>query len=243
MALPTPRRSAAEVRIEMPGTAVSDLTRMIAKQSPGARKSLIKTTAEVVAALGSAATALSAEQQRRLVARKRDLPQIIAAVIAELDETSDDMTTSRLAVSPRGPVETSVGAGIGKTIGRKRGLARIANYATPQRIEDWAGPVAGPSELERLFSIKRSTLHDWQQRGAVVGLLKGERKHVFPLEQFVDGRPVPGMARVTQTIANPRVAWQWLVRSHPTGDRSAPLARLKAGRVEEVVAAAERDFG
>ncbi len=56
-------------------------------------------------------------------------------------------------------------------------------------------------------------LHDWQRRGAVIGLLKGERKHVFPLAQFVDGRPVEGMPQVTPIIRNPPVAWQWLIQT------------------------------
>jgi hypothetical protein len=41
------------------------------------------------------------------------------------------------------------------------------------RIEEWAGPAAGPVELERDYGIRRSTLHNWQRHGAVIGLLKG----------------------------------------------------------------------
>jgi hypothetical protein len=103
--------------------------------------------------------------------------------------------------------------------------------------------VAGPGKIERDFGTRRSTLHDWQKRGAVIGLLKGERKHVYPLAQFIDGRPIEGMARITKIIANPRAAWLWLIRPHPTGDKTPPLDRLKQGRIAEVAAAAERDFG
>ena len=88
-----------------------------------------------------------------------------------------------------------------------------------------------------------STLHDWQKRGAVIGLLKGERKHVYPLAQFIDGRPIEGMAQITKVIPNPRAAWLWLTRPHPTEDGTPPLERLKEGRIAEVAAAAERDFG
>ena len=100
-----------------------------------------------------------------------------------------------------------------------------------------------PGKIERDFGTRRSTLHDWQKRGAVIGLLKGERKHVYPLAQFIDGRPIEGMARITKIIANPRAAWLWLIRPHPTGDKTPPLERLKQGRIAEVAAAAERDFG
>lgn len=122
------------------------------------------------------------------------------------------------------------------------GPRQLAAYATPARIEDWAGPVAGPAVIEKIFGTKRSTLHDWQKRGAAIGLLKGERKHVFPLAQFVDGRPVKGMSDVTRIVGNPRAAWQWLIQPRP-GLGGTFLDRLKAGKIDEVVAAAEQDFG
>ena len=64
-------------------------------------------------------------------------------------------------------------------------------------IEDWAGRVAGSTYLEENLRIARSTLHRWQRRNEVVALRKGGRKHVFPLAQFVDGRPVAGHQRRT----------------------------------------------
>jgi hypothetical protein len=140
------------------------------------------------------------------------------------------------------PIEVSQGAGLPAPIDLDEGRRRLAAFAEPMRLEDWAGPVAGPAEIEKTFGTKRSTLHDWQRRGAVIGLLKGERKHVFPLAQFVDGRPVVGMAQVTRIIANPRVAWQWLIRRKAEMG-ATPLDLMKSDRLDEVLAAAERDFG
>lgn len=68
-------------------------------------------------------------------------------------------------------------------------------------------------------------------------LLKGERKHVFSLAQFVDGRPVD----VTKIIHNRRAAWQWLIQPK-LSIGGTPLDRLKAGHLDEVIDAAERDF-
>ena len=51
------------------------------------------------------------------------------------------------------------------------------------------------------------------------------------------------MTRITKVIPNPRTAWLWLTSSHPTEDGTPPLERLKEGRIAEVAAAAERDFG
>lgn len=109
------------------------------------------------------------------------------------------------------------------------------------RIEDWAGQIAGPTYLEEHFGIPRSTLHWWQRHNDVVALRKGARKHVFPLAQFIDGRPAPGIRQVLSLIANPRPAWLWLIRPSPLLDGRVPIEMLRQDLTEEVVLAA-RDF-
>lgn len=140
------------------------------------------------------------------------------------------------------PPEISIGSGLGVLLPSPEGQRRLAQYATPVALADWAGPVAGAGELERRFGLRRSTLHDWQRRGAVIGLLQGVRKHVYPLAQFIDGRPTAGMVDIVHRIGMPRVAWQWLIAPKLSLD-GTPLDRLKAGDVAAVIAAAERDFG
>jgi hypothetical protein len=108
-------------------------------------------------------------------------------------------------------------------------------------IEDWAGEVAGSTYLEEKFRIPRSTLHRWQRRGEVIALRKGGRKHVFPLAQFVDGRPATGISEVLSAIANPRLAWFWLNRAAPELGGRIPIDMLKQDMVQDVVLAA-RDF-
>lgn len=66
-------------------------------------------------------------------------------------------------------------------------------------------------------------------------------KPMFPLAQFVDGRPVDGIAEVTKVVRNPRVAWHWLILPQESIG-GTPLDRLKQGSVEEVLPAATRDF-
>ncbi|CAN7695053.1 antitoxin Xre/MbcA/ParS-like domain-containing protein [Mesorhizobium sp. LjRoot246] len=109
------------------------------------------------------------------------------------------------------------------------------------RIEDWAGQVAGPTYLEEHFGIPRSTLHWWQRHNDVVALRKGARKHVFPLAQFVDGRPAPGIRQVLASISNPRLAWFWLIRPSPLLDGRVPIEMLRQDLAEDVGLAA-RDF-
>lgn len=108
------------------------------------------------------------------------------------------------------------------------------------RVEDWAGPVAGPTYIEEHFEIARSTLHRWQQRNQVIALRKGDRRHVYPLAQFVDGRPVPGISDVLALAMHPRLAWFWLVRPSPDLGGRVPIELLRQDMVTEVVLAARR---
>jgi hypothetical protein len=62
------------------------------------------------------------------------------------------------------------------------------------------------------------------------------------LDQFVDARPMQGIADVAKIASDERAAWLWLRQPHGRFDMRLPLDLLKAGQREEVVRAAERDF-
>ena len=235
----TVRKSGPEKQVNVSRAAVADILDVLARHNPGISRRVLKGKSKVVAAVTAAAVRLSDEQQRQILAHEENLVEAMGTAVADLaDKSSENLIQLELDK----PVEVSQGQGLGELLDEDEGRKRIAAIAAPVRLEDWAGPVAGPNEIERTYGTRRSTLHDWHKRGAVIGLLKGERKHVFPLAQFVDGRPVEGMSEVTRVIANPRVAWQWLTQAKPSiGGK--PLDRLKQGHIAEVVAAAERDFG
>ena len=233
------RRSSATSLSGLNPAAIADVVEVLARHNPRLSKTALAATGRVVAAVTAATARLAADQQRRIVADELELAQAVEVAVAGL--VSD--TGPRLKPLAVGkPIEVSQGAGLPAPIDLDEGRRRLGAFAEAMRLEDWAGPVAGPAEIEKTFGTKRSTLHDWQRRGAVIGLLKGERKHVFPLAQFVDGRPVEGMAQVTRIIANPRVAWQWLIRRKAEMG-ATPLDLMKSDRLDEVLAAAERDFG
>ncbi len=235
----TVRKSRIETRINVSSAAVADILDVLARHNPGISKAALKGTSKVVAAVTAASVRLSDEQQRRILSREKVLAETMESVVADL---ADKNPADLVRIETDKPVEVSNGEGLGDLLDDAEGRRRLAAIALPVRLEDWAGPVAGPSEIERQFGTKRSTLHEWQKRGAVVGLLKGERKHVFPLAQFVDGRPVEGMSEVVRRIGNPRVAWQWLIQPKPSIG-GTPLDRLKKGHTSQVVEAAEHDFG
>lgn len=109
-------------------------------------------------------------------------------------------------------------------------------------IEEWAGPVVGQTHLEKHFGIPRSTLHWWQRHNDVIALRKGARNHVFPLAQFIDGRPTPGIRQVLSSISNPRLAWLWLVRPSPLLNSRVPIEMLRKDLTAEVASAARAFF-
>jgi len=134
------------------------------------------------------------------------------------------------------------GTGFGPLIDSAEGRKRLAARAVTLPIEQWAGEVAGSTQLQRELGIQRSTLHEWQRRGEVIGLLRGTRNHVFPVEQFIDGRPLKGIGQVLAAARSPRVAWLWLVTANPQLDDRRPIDLLKEDRVDEVADAAREAF-
>lgn len=215
----------------------SEMIGMFAKRNPNLKRAQVETVGKLVAEFGAAAVKLSPAARQRLVARKGELSKLIAEIVAE-PEAAPEV----LKLVPKAPPEVSQGEGLGALVSAAEGQERLAAYATPLKVEAWAGPVAGPTELERDHGVARSTLHAWQKQGAVIGLLVGVRKHAFPVEQFIDGRPVAGLAAVLEVIGDPRTAWLWLREPNPGLGGVSPLARLKSGAVDSVIEVARSNF-
>lgn len=107
----------------------------------------------------------------------------------------------------------------------------------PWYVEEWAGPVAGPTVLENEYGIPRSTLYRWQKLNLVVAFRKGRRKFVFPLRQFVDGRPVDSLPGILGRFQDHRAAWFWLIQPCEALKGDVPIELLRSGRTAEVIEA------
>lgn len=201
----------------------------------GLAKGAAANTAQIVAAVAAAVVGLPPTQQKRLKSKSADFANMIAAF------ARDDAPPERIKIPEPTKVERRKGTGFGELIDIEEGRRRLSAYATKVPLEEWAGPVAGSSVL-RDRGIARSTLHDWQKRGQVIALLAGARKHAFPLEQFVDGRPVEGIADILKVVGNPRRAWLWLVQQSPLLKNKRPIDLLKQDHKDEVVEAARIVF-
>jgi hypothetical protein len=221
----------------MASPAAADLISMFAQRNPKSSRGDLTEVGELVAEFSATAAKLSPAARRRLIAGKERFKEFIVQIAAE-----PEVAPKPLKLVVKSTAEVSQGAGLGKVLSQEEGRARIAEYATPTKVKDWAGPLAGPTELERDFGVPRSTLHTWQKQGAVIGLLVGVRKHAFPTEQFVDGRPVTGLAAIVHAIGDLRTAWLWLREPNPGLAGVTPLARLKAGATDKVVEMARLNF-
>lgn len=196
------------------------------------------TQARIVGDLAAVIADLPPDVWREISSRRDEFGRRVRRLI----ETFGSERPSQIAISMPEAVEPSRGEGVGRLVTAEDGEEALDALAEPRRLEDWAGPVAGANELSRDFGIARSTLHRWQQAGDVVGLLKGTRKHVFPIAQFVDGRPARGLGDVIRCAANERIAWLWLSQPNPVLG-SKPIDLLRRDRSAEVIAAAKSYFG
>ncbi|TGV52065.1 DUF2384 domain-containing protein [bacterium M00.F.Ca.ET.141.01.1.1] len=201
--------------------------RALAHYDEAINQSTMVSVAKIAGSIASAVTLLSPKHQRAIDTIHADLPglasKFVRALAAEAARRSEAGTTGTTTLSPE--AET---------------LAALpqSDDLESMLIEDWAGRVAGSTYLEENLRIARSTLHRWQRRGDVIALRKGGRKHVFPLAQFVDGRPVAGISDVLELIGNPRLAWLWLTRPAAQLDGRIPIDLLRQDQAEEVVEAA-----
>lgn len=227
----------ANARAGVRRLVASEVSEALARHEPGLAKTAAANTAQIVAAVAAAVVGLSPSQQKRLKSRSGDLADMIAAWARD-----DDKANDRIEIPAPSEVEPRKGAGFGEMVDIDEGLRRLADYAIDIPLEEWAGPLAGSSALMQDMGIARSTLHDWQRRGEVVALLKGARKHVFPLEQFLDGRPAQGIRDILVIVDSPRRAWFWMVKSSPLLGNKRPIDLLKQDRRQEVVDAARTVF-
>ena len=228
---------------QMPGASVAQ--RVAVKVEDALRSDsavaigAVALSARVAGTAAALIAGLTEEARRRLNSREGELVSRLRGLLESFGEEAD---TTRIDIDPPAAVEPRKGGGLGQILEEDEGRRALSAFAVARRIEDWAGPVAGASELARDHGIPRSSLNRWQHLGDVIGLLKGVHKHVYPVDQFVDGRPARGIAEINAMTANPRVAWFWLRSANAALGGKRPIDLLKQDKVAEVIEAAQTYF-
>jgi len=196
-------------------------------------------SARIAGAAAEAVLDLPVEARRTLTRRQAELVRSVRRLV---ETFGGERGRTKIELFAPETVERSVGEGLGLIVSEEEGKRLLGDFAVARKIEDWAGTVAGASELSRDYGIPRSTLHRWQHANEVIGLLKGTKKHVFPVEQFIDGRPAPGISAVVGLAGNHRTAWLWLRQVNPVLGGRRPIDLLKQDRIEEVIETAQAYF-
>lgn len=206
---------------ELASFIASEIEQALASFDPLLRRPAIVSSASLAGKIAAAISRLDSDRQIALAAKPdiadRAVSELIAGLVAEIPGRSHKRRSER-------------------TVAARPSRDKVLD--SDLIVEEWAGPVAGPTFLESTYGISRSSLHRWQRRNYVIALRSGGRKHVFPLAQFVDGRPASGIAAVRGLIPNPRLAWLWLCRPNPATNGSPPIELLKRDLVDEVIEAA-----
>lgn len=201
--------------------------------------SAVALSARIAGTAIAAVADLPIAARRRLTKHESELKTRIQGLVAAL---GGEVPLAQIDLPVPKEVEPLKGRGLGVVLSAEEGTRALDDYAVRRRVEDWAGAVAGPTELARDYGIPRSTLNHWQHDGAVIGLLKGTRKHVYPVAQFVDGRPIRGLSEINAVVDDPRIAWLWLTQANPPLGGAKPIDLLKRGRIQDVVEAARSYF-
>lgn len=220
------------------GLSEGEVRAVLERSNPMAAAGDLRTMAEIVTLVYNVIVELPKAKRREITREKTRFRRLLidAAFHGRVD------APEQIHIEEAGPVRRSKGTGLGERLSLQEGRERLQRYATPRPLENWAGPVAGAGEIEKSMGIPRSTLSHWQKRGAVIGLLRGERKLAYPLDQFVDARPLEGLADVLKMAPDARSAWLWLRQPHGALEGKAPLDMLKSGERDLVVKIAGRDF-
>ncbi len=221
---------------QMRSLRVDDMQAALADRNPQASKAELHAIAVLAARAVEFVIGLTRSERQELV---REPQQFRAALEVAAHQ---GMAGEHAHIEPRGRTLKSRGEGLGERVSLEDGRARLEGYATPGPIERWAGPVVGAGEIERRLGVKRSTLNTWVKRGAVIGLLRGERKLAYPLDQFVDNRPMEGLAEIVRLAPDARSAWLWLRQPSAALNGVTPLERLRSGGRAAVLEAAAADL-
>lgn len=202
--------------------------RAIMDHDPTVRLASVRIAARLTSIIASQITTQTQTIQRSLLTLEEDISEygteFVSQLVKEAQKTKDKQVGRFAADLPAAPIP--------------------ANAPAPvmQLADDWAGPVAGPTTIERYYGIPRSTLYRWQKFNEAIALnTRTSSKPVFPLRQFVDGRPATGVAELIAIFGDGRKAWQWLIASNSELAGQAPIDPLLEGRVSIVLEFARRE--
>ena len=184
---PSNTQKHARAPVAITRSAANDIAAVLIKHNPAAPKADIETTVRAVVA--------DFEDRHETPAPAAVsgfvLPaeEVVQAFVDRASRQASSRTANKrlIDVAAEAPVEEeSQGEGFGELLPAEEGRKRVAAYATPVRLEDWAGSVAGPGRIRAGFRneafdtarLAETSRHHRLPEGVGSGL---------PAGQFIDG--------------------------------------------------------
>ena len=174
---------------------------------------------------------------RRDVHKIGELSEDIIAAIQAAEYGVGPPDPSRQKV---GKVQVFHGSGLGPLISLEEGMARLDEISVDDDSTDWAASeLLGTDDMAATLGIPAATLECWRAGAKAIAFRNEANEFVYPARQFEQARPIEGLDRVAGFFRSPEETWEWLVTPNLYTDSAAPIERLRAGHIEEVVRAAE----
>lgn len=197
----------------------------------------------MIAAVAIAATPeLEATEPRIHDALRRFEDRLNALQPAEMEAVIEAATRALSpAEEPVPPIVEALSGGRRPTAAeRVEAEIDVLMRSFARRRELLAGALTA-SQVARLLGTSRQTPHDRLAAGTLLAVMD-QGAWRFPVWQFDpegDNGVVPGLPEVIRALrVSPIAKMSWLTRPNPMLNGDTPLARLKAGQVEQVVALA-----
>ncbi|MEC3947560.1 antitoxin Xre/MbcA/ParS-like domain-containing protein [Sphingobium sp. HWE2-09] len=182
---------------------------------------------DVVASFLDALSGSTLLKLANMLQRSSPDPERLARKV--LEAASNSPATRKLA-----------GGGLGKLVSEAQGQSRLdAITVEDDPSHRPATETLGAGEMAIALGVARASLDNWRRAHKILALRKGVRNYVYPTRQFDRRAPVEGLDRVRAHFSDDETAWDWLVTPNPYTDGAAPMDRLRKGKIEDVVRAAE----
>lgn len=119
--------------------------------------------------------------------------------------------------------------------------AKVRGLLAKQQLLEAEGGWISSEQVASILGITRQAVDKRRRNGQLIGLPMEQRKCVYPVWQFLEGKTLLGLEEALKhlQIGDPWMQTAFMVNGNLRLNGMSPLAVLKQGKIEEVVTAAQ----